>query len=113
MITGYAGFTNPAVSAVIANGQTASGAISTGGMGLVGIYIPAAFTGTTITFQGSTAVAGTFVPVYNSSGQVSYTVSTSRYIAINPADIVGIPFLKIVSGSSEGAARTLTCSFKG
>lgn len=100
-------------SPVIANGQTASGAISTAGLSLVGIKLPAAFTGTTLTFTACDTLGGTYVPVYNSAGVVSYTVAASRYVAIDPKDFQGISFLKIVSGSAEGAARTLVCSLKG
>lgn len=113
MISGYQGQFNPSLSVTIANGQTASSAISGGGMVLCGINIPAAFTGTTITFTVSSSLAGTYNPLYNSSGQVSYTVAPSRYVAIVPQDFAGVAFFKIVSGSSEGAARTLICSMKG
>lgn len=115
MITGYQGQFNPALSVVIANGATESGAITTGGQCLCGVLMPAAFTGTAITFEASSAVDGTYVPVYGSAGAsvLSYVVGTSRYIAIDPKDFQGIEFLKIKSGSAEGAARTLVCSMKG
>lgn len=113
MITGYQGYLNPGQSVSIANGLQLSGVITTGGFALAGIYMPAAFTGTALTFQACSTVNGTYLDVYNSAGQVSYTVSTSRYIAIDPKDFQGIAFLKIKSGSAEGGARTLICSLKG
>jgi|WetSurMetagenome_2_1015567.scaffolds.fasta_scaffold219111_1 hypothetical protein len=112
MISGYQGILNT-VSASIANGGTESSALNLKGFSLAGIFMPAAFTGTAISFKASTAIDGTFEPVYNSSGAVSYTVAASRYVAIDPKDFQGIQFLKVVSGSAEGAARTLTLSLKG
>ena len=96
----------------IAASGTTSAAINMNGLSLVGIFIPAAFTGTTLTFTGSPDAA-TYYPVKNSSGAVSYTVTTSEYIAINPQDFYGLQYIKIVSGSTEGSARTLTYSLKG
>ena len=90
-----------------------SAAIATGGMSLVGIQFPAAFTGTAITFEACDTVDGTFLPVYNSSGLVSYTIAQARFYAIDPKDFAGIQFLKIKSGSTELAARSLICSLKG
>lgn len=100
-------------SVVIANGATESTAIPTAGLSLCGILFPATFTGTAVTFEACNTVDGTYLPVYNSAGQVSYAVAQARYIAIDPKDFAGIQFLKIKSGSSEGGARTLICSMKG
>lgn len=90
-----------------------SAAIAMNGFDLVGIEFPTTFTGTTVTFEMSSAIDGTYVPVYNSSGQVSYTIAQARYYAIDPKDLQGVQFLKIKSGSTEGAARTLLLSLKG
>lgn len=83
------------------------------GFSLVGISLPAALTGTALTFTVCNTLAGTYVPLYNAAGVVSYTVAASRYVAIDPKDFQGVAYLKIVSGSAEGAARTLICSLKG
>lgn len=101
------------VSTTIANGTTTSAAINLSGFSLIGIQFPTTFTGTAVTFTMSPTLTGTYIPVYNSSGQVSYTVAQARYYAINPADLDGCQYLKIVSGSSEGGARTLIVSTKG
>lgn len=112
ILHGYSGQLNPAVSVIIANAGTASSAINQGGFTLVGCQFPAAFTGTTVTFTASSDGTN-FFPVYNSAGAVSYTIAQGRYYAFNSADLQGIHYLKIVSGSSEAAARTLICSLKG
>lgn len=96
----------------IANGGTTSAAISTSGASLVGIQFPAALTSTVVTFTASSDGV-TFAPLYNSTGLVSYTVAPSRFMVINAADFYGPLYFKIVLGSSEGAARSLTAILKG
>lgn len=113
LITGFSGFLNALQQVTIASGQTVSAFIKTGGFSLVGIKVPAAFTGVALTFQMCDTEGGTYVPVYNALGPVSYTVAPGRYVAIDPKDFYGIAFLKIVSGTAEGATRTLVCSLKG
>ena len=98
----------------IASGQTTSPAIVNNGLSLVGIQLPAAFTGTAISFLAS--VDGiTFQPIYDtvSGTALSYTVAQGHYVAINPQDFYGVVQFKIVSGSSEAAARSFTCALKG
>lgn len=113
-ITGYQGIFSPDQSTSIANGQTKSAAIPTGGKTLCGIILPAAFTGVALTFEASSAVDGTFVPVKKADGSsLSYTVAQGTFVAIDPKDFYGIAFLKLVSGSAEGGARTVLCALKG
>lgn len=103
-----------AVNAVIANGQQVSSAIECQGLTLCGVIVPAAFTGTALTFEAS--VDGTnYFPVYNTTSgtALSYTVAQGHYCAIDPKDFYGINFLIIKSGSAEAAARTLVASLKG
>jgi hypothetical protein len=40
--------------------------------------------------------------------QYSVTVGTSRYVALDPAVFAGVKWVKVVSGSSEAAERTIT-----
>jgi hypothetical protein len=96
----------------IASGQQASSVIHTKGNSLCGILMPAAFTGTALTFLAS--VDGTnFFPIYNANGALSYSVAQGQYVAINPQDFYGVQYLKIQSGSAEAATRSLICSLKG
>ncbi len=113
MITGFQGILNPNRPMAIANGVQSSAAIATGGLSLCGVKLPAALTGTSITFEMSETIDGTYVPVYNSAGAVTYTVAVNRYVSINPNDFQGIAFLKIKSSAVELGARTLICSMKG
>jgi len=94
----------------ITSGQTVSDALDLQGLALCGIQIPAAFTGASITFQGSYD-GSTYQAIYNVSNTAySITVGTSRTYAINPADFAGFRYVKIVSASAEGANRTIVVS---
>lgn len=113
MLNGYGGQFLPNGSATIASGGTKSAAISLNGFVPQGIYFPTTFTGTTVTFEACDTVGGTYKPVYNGAGAVSYTIAQGRYYALDPKDFTGINFLKIVSGSTEGADRALVVALKG
>ena len=91
----------------ITSGQTVSDAIDTQGLDMVQIEMPAAFTGITMTFQSSLDNS-TFNACYNTSGTaLSCTVAASRNILISPQDFAGVRYIKLVSGSAEGATRSI------
>lgn len=113
MITGFAGNMLPAVQAIIPISTTETNAISTGGMALCGIKFPATMTGANVSFEMCDTLGGTYVPVRNSAGLLSYALTVSTYLAVDPKDFQGIAFLKIKSDATEAAARTLLCSLKG
>lgn len=96
------------VTATIANGQTTSGALDFGTKRLYAIVFPAAMTSTAMTFQASPD-GGTYSAVYYDDGNaVSATIAASRYMILqNPSRWVGIRYLKLVGGSSEGAERSI------
>jgi hypothetical protein len=93
----------------ISNGGTESTALDVFGCVLSAIEIPSAFTGTTISFKGS--IDGTtYSPVYDKIGALySVAVGTSRIIVLDPTITYGLRYIKIVSGSAEGAARNIKC----
>lgn len=97
-------------TASIASGQTTSGEIDLGGCALVGVFMPAAFTGTTLKIQTAPASGGTFVTLQDGAGSdYSLTVAASKYVPVsNLAIVAGMRFIKFVSGSSEAADRTIT-----
>lgn len=113
--TGYNGNMLSGVSVTIANAAQESSLVTLNGFALVGIQTPSVFTGTALTFESCASDGTGCVPVKTSTSgtPLSYTVTTSSYYAIAPADFEGIAYLKIKSGSSEGAARTLVVSLKG
>lgn len=92
----------------IASSGTVSTAVDLGGHNLVGIQTPAALTGTTMTFQGSVD-GSTYNVLYDTDGTaLSITVAVDSLILIVPSDFAAVRYLKLVSGSSEGAERTIT-----
>ena len=96
-------------AATIASGQTASSAVDLAGTALVGISLPAAFTGTALTFSAALTVDGTYQSVRDGAGNaISKTVAQGQYIPIDPALFHGVRFLKVTSGSAEGADRVVT-----
>lgn len=112
--SGYQGNMNPMVEAQIPHTNTQSNIISTGGLSLCGILMPAAFTGTAITFQMS--IDGiNFYPVYSTtSGTVlTYTVAASTYAAIDPVPFYGVSYLKLQSSNIQAALRVFNLALKG
>ncbi len=113
-LNGYSQQMNPALQVTLLSGGTKTPAINLNGFTLCGIFLPATFTGTTLTFEAS--IDGvTFVAVKSttSGSALSYTVAQNTFAAIDPKDFQGIRYLKIVSGSTEGADRVLTLAVKG
>jgi len=91
----------------IAQSGTTSGAIDLQGLVLCQIILPAAFTGTGITFSSSWDDV-TYQVLYNSSNAaLSLTVTQGRNYNLAPQDFAGCRYLKVISGSSEAAARSV------
>lgn len=96
----------------IANGATASSALKFGDYAFGLFFIPSAFTGATVTFQVSYD-GTTYVVLKDSSNtDISYTVTASKAYPF-PDEASGAAYIKIISASAEGAARTIYCSVKG
>ena len=95
-------------TATIAISATVSDAIDLGGASLNAIVTPLALTGTTMTFQGSHD-GTTYNAIYDTAGAaVTVTVAASRFIPLAPSDFSGVRYIKVVSGSAEAAARSIT-----
>lgn len=92
----------------IANGAQLSSAVDLLGFTLCAVETPGTFTGTAITFEVSSDNS-TFVPVHKEDGNAySITVAASRATIVDISKFRGFRYLKIKSGSAEGAARTVT-----
>ncbi len=92
---------------VISSSGTVSTAASLNDFTLCGFILPAAFTGAAVTFQGSVDNV-TFSTIYDSSdAAIGATVTQGRAYSLNLIDFLGYPYIKIVSGSAEGAERTI------
>ena len=97
------------IGTVSLSGTDASSAIDCTRYQLVGFYTPGTITSTAITFQAS-ADNSTYVTVMEVGGAATYsvTISTSDYIPLDPRVFAGAQYVKLVPGSSEGSARTIT-----
>lgn len=104
------------LTVTIANGASLSGAAHIGAGTLAGIQLPT-FTSAALTFQGS-ADGVTYVEVVDASNQaVTFTATTGALYLKAPADLAGIPYIKVRSGTSgaavnQGAARTISLIVK-
>jgi len=89
---------------------TVSNAVETHDYDKGGFILPATFTGTAMTFQVSRDGTN-FVALNNDSGAISKTVAQGKAYAL-PAEIFAFGWFKFVSGSSEGADRTIGVSLR-
>lgn len=93
----------------IASGAATSDAVDIRGYALTGVELPSAFTGTTLTFTAARARTGTYKEVTDDAGAaISLVVAADKVVTLAAADspaLRGLPFIKAVSGSNEGAAR--------
>ena len=92
--------------ATIAASGTTSDIVSNVGSKAVGIILPATFTGTAMTYLVAQNRGDTFIALNNSSGAVSSTVAQNKAYKL-PDDLIPFPYFKLVSGSTEGSARTI------
>lgn len=98
---------NTKVTATIANGATTSGAIPCNGAIPVALQF-GTMTGTTVTFSVSCDGGTTFATLTDTAGAAySYTVTDDSVMPLDPAIFAGVDQFKLVSGSSEGAARDI------
>lgn len=93
----------------IANGGTDSTIVDLGIYRLTHIYMPAAFTGTSLSFKVGYD-ANNLLPLYDAVGSVLYAVAVvqGRVYKMPVADWLGVRWLQIISNAAEGGARTLT-----
>jgi hypothetical protein len=103
---------NRTATVTIANGQSLSAAFCLGQGVPLSVQMPAAFTGTSITFQGSNDNS-TYQNLYDDAGnEITVLVSASRNVKLPAADLAGFSYYKIRSGTAgtpavEAADRTL------
>ena len=93
-------------TATIASSGTISDAIDLRAYSTGGYILPASFTGTGMTFQVS--ADGT---TYTAHSVASVTVAQGKAYAF-PAEVMAFPWVKLVSGSSEAASRSIVIARK-
>ena len=94
------------LTATIAISTTTSALVDLVGTDLVAIHLPAAMTGVAISFQASVDGANFFAVNDGVGAAVSITTAANQIIPV-PAYIHNFRWVKLVSGSTELAARTI------
>lgn len=104
------------MTVTIPSGGTTSTPVDLSGYVLAAIDFPA-MTGTTVTFEGAipsdpsiTFANATYKPI-SGSNDTNHSVTTSataKIRSVDPANFAGAVFVRLVSGSSEAAQRTIT-----
>lgn len=91
----------------IGSGNTQSDAFDSNKYGIpVAFLVPSAFTGASITVEVTNDDPGGS-PTWHEVDSLSYTVATGAEFVIDPADVRGFRYMRLVSASSEGSDRTL------
>ncbi len=86
---------------------TTSGVVSNVGATATGVILPAVFTGIALSYLVCATRDGTFVGLNNSAGAISSTVAQNKAYLL-PAELKPFPYFKLVSGTAEAAARSIT-----
>lgn len=96
------------VDVVIASGAQLSGPGELNERRLVGLIIPADTEGTAVTFEGSVDGVN-FFDVYDADGVYSVDFTDPCYLAVDPLVFVGLPYVKVDTGTNQTtAAATIT-----
>jgi hypothetical protein len=97
----------------IPNAGTVSSIFDARNYAMFGLIVPAAFTSTSISFQVGDSEDATFQDLYDNTGtHVTLTVAQGKSYDM-PTALAPWPFFKIIAGTAEGAARTITVVSKG
>jgi hypothetical protein len=102
------------VTATIALGEATSDIIDIEGRKPTHLLMPAAFTGTAITFTACETKGGTFLPLEAAGSAISVTVAANKAVALGEAvkeQLEGLSYIKLVSNAAgagyELAARSI------
>lgn len=97
------------LTATLTDGNTESDAIDLSGTTLTALEIPASFEGAALTLQAASSEAGTYYEVCNSNGTpVTITAAASRIITLDPAQMAGLRYIKLVADTAQTGDVSLT-----
>lgn len=85
---------------------------------LVAVLIPASVSSTTMKISASPTSGGTFTTIYDglplylsAAGDLSFTITASKWVIVPVGAVVGFNFIKLVFGSSE-TSKTYTIAYR-
>lgn len=96
------------ISVVVSSGSNTSAAIDINACWLSAIQMPSALTSTTITLQGSLDGSAFGDLADSTDTEISYSFEASKVVAVDKGATAGVRYLKIKTGSNEGADRTFS-----
>lgn len=95
------------VTLTVADSATDSDIAALGDYRVVGIIFPASFESTAVTFKGGVS-ADALYPVYAVGGSaVSVTMAHTRFVALDPALLAGVPVIQAICGTGQTGANEL------
>lgn len=95
------------ITCTVTSGQTVSAAVDLAGVRNWALIVPSTFDGTTITFQTSDTLGGTYVAMNDITGTpVSMPIAASNAYDV-PGELAALRFLKIVCGTAQATTDTL------
>ncbi len=92
----------------ITAGATVSNSINLQGRVLIGMNLPAAISGSSMTFQSSNDNVNFNALYNNENSAISVAYTQGRNYTISPDYVAGVKFLKLVSNNSQAASRAIT-----
>ena len=101
----------------ISSGGTASTGFATGGYPIVAVGMPGAWTAAGLSLQGSFDDS-TYAALKDAYGnEITATVAASTVVQLDPTTALGVPYVKLVSGTNASAVtqagdRSITVAFK-
>ena len=104
------------LTAIIPNGTALSQQIDLAGNSLCGLFIPSAFTSTSIKILAASTSSGTNCTVEKDElggGDYSMSVVAGKYIPVtNLSILAGVRFITLSSSSNEAADRSITLAVR-
>lgn len=98
-------------------GQTESTTLDLESYTLAAVYMPAVFSGTSLSIKAAPTPDGTFLPLHTDAtggAAVSIVVAANRCVGIDSSAgaLAALRYIRFVSSASEAADRTLTLLLK-
>lgn len=93
---------------LILDGDSLSTPVDLQGTHIVGVIVPATFSGTQLRVHAASSIAGTYREVRNTSNNPAViTCATNYHYAVVPFDLASVRYLKLQSNQSQIGETTI------